>query len=80
MFPTYKGFCFHGPFYYSVDIIFPFFATFLETFFSHLYLGLAVLFAVGYAAFMAHDIQHYIKVPHYIKLFCHKQGKYTTLV
>ena len=80
MFATYNGFCFHGLFYYSVDLIFPFFATFLENFFSNLYLGLAVLFAVGYPAFIAHDIQHYIKVQHYIKLFCHKQGKYTALV
>ena len=78
MFATYNGFCFHGLFYYSVDLIFPFFATFLVL--TLLDLGLAVLFAVGYPAFIAHDIQHYIKVQHYIKLFCHKQGKYTALV
>ena len=55
MLTTYKGFCFHRPFSNSVDLIFPFFPKFLETCFYNLYLALATLFAVGNAAFAAHD-------------------------
>ena len=52
---TYKKFCRHRPFSTLVDRIFALFPKFVESCFCILYLASVTWFAVGYAAFAAHD-------------------------